>query len=144
MTFQNPPQHEIEQLLRTARTIAVVGLTSDPAKPSHGVARGLQQFGYRILPVNPREQAVLGEPAFPDLAAAQASLRPGETIDIVDVFRRPEHIDAIVDECLQLGLKALWIQQGIVNEAAANRAREGGMFVVMDRCLYSTRKAMRT
>jgi len=144
MAFQNPSQSEIEELLRTARTIAVVGLAGDPAKPSYGVARGLQQFGYRILPVNPREQAVLGEPAFPDLAAAQAALEPGETIDIVDVFRRPEHIDAIVDECVRLGLKALWIQQGIINEAAANRARDAGMFVVMDRCLYSTRKAMRT
>jgi predicted CoA-binding protein len=144
MTFQNPSQAEIEQLLRSAKTIAVVGLANDPAKPSYGVARGLQQFGYRILPVNPREKAVLGEPAFPDLAAAQAALPPGEAIDIVDVFRRPEHVDAIVDECLRLGLKALWIQQGIINEAAASRARQAGMFVVMDRCLYNTRKTMRT
>lgn len=142
MPFQNPPQSAIEQLLRAARIVAVVGLADDASKPSYGVARGLQQFGYRILPVNPREQAVLGETAFPDLAAAQAALKPGESIDIVDVFRRPEHIDAIVDECLRLGLKALWIQQGIINEAAANRARQAGMFVVMDRCLYNTRKGM--
>jgi predicted CoA-binding protein len=142
MTFQNPPESEIERLLRTARTIAVVGLADDPARPSYGVARALQQFGYRILPVNPREKAVLGEPAYPDLTAAHAALAPGEAIDIVDVFRRPEHLDAIVEECLRLGLKALWIQEGIVNEAAAGRARAAGMFVVMDRCLYKTRRKM--
>jgi uncharacterized protein len=142
MAFQNPPQAEIERLLRSARIIAIVGLSPNPARPSFGVARHLQGYGYRVIPVNPTCERVLGEKAVPDLAAAKASLTAGEAIDIVDVFRQPRAIPAIVDDCIRLGLKALWLQLGVIDEAAAERARAAGMFVVMDRCLYRERAAL--
>jgi predicted CoA-binding protein len=128
--FKNPPDEEIAALLRRMRTIAVVGLSPEPTRPSHGVARHLQRFGYRIIPVRPAIDSVLGEKAY-------ASLREvPHPIDLVDVFRAPEYVDAIVDECLALKLPALWLQQGIINHAAALRAHAGGMMVVMDRCAY--------
>jgi predicted CoA-binding protein len=142
MAFQNPSRLEIEQLLRSARTIAMVGLSPNPARPSFGVARHLKGYGYRVIPVNPNCEAVLGEKALPDLAAAKASLKPGESIDIVDVFRRPQAVPAIVDDCIRLELKALWLQLGVINEPAAERARAAGMFVVMDLCLYRERAAL--
>ncbi len=142
MAFQNPSRAEIEQLLRAARIIAMVGLSPNPARPSFGVARHLQGYGYRVIPVNPTCETVLGEKAVPDLAAAKASLKPGEAIDIVDVFRQPLAVPAIVDDCIRLGLKALWLQLGVINEPAAERARAAGMFVVMDRCLYRERAAL--
>ena len=142
MAFQNPPQVEIARLLRSAGTIAVVGLSPNPARPSFGVARHLQDYGYRVIPVNPTCESVLGERAMPDLAAAKASLKPGESIDIVDVFRRPQAVPAIVDDCVRLGLKALWLQLGVIHEAAAERARAAGMFVVMDLCIYRERAAL--
>lgn len=128
--------------MRDARTIAVVGLSPNPSRPSFGVARALQHFGYRIIPVNPGCQSVLGEPAVPTLDAALAALKPGDRIDIVDVFRRPEHIAAIVDDCIRLGLPALWLQDGVIDAAAAERARAAGIFTVMDRCLYRDRAAL--
>jgi hypothetical protein len=142
MAFQNPPQSEIEKLLRSARIIAMVGLSPKPLRPSFGVARHLQEFGYRVIPVNPTCADVLGEKAMPDLAAAKASLQPGETIDIVDVFRQPQAVPEIVEDCIRLGFKALWLQLGVINEAAAERARAAGIFVVMDRCLYRERAAL--
>jgi uncharacterized protein len=142
MQFRNPPLDQIERLIRDARTIAIVGLSSNPARPSFGVARALQRFGYRIIPVNPRYQSVLGEPAVPSLAAAQAALEPGERIDIVDVFRRPEHVAGIVDDCIRLRIPALWLQDGVIDAAAAERARAAGIFTVMDRCLYRDRAAL--
>ena len=142
MAFQNPPLAEIEKLLRSARTIAIVGLSSNPARPSYAVAQRLQRLGYRVIPVNPTCETVLGEKTVPDLASAKAALRPGESIDIVDVFRQPQHVPAIVEECIRLGLKALWLQLGVIHEAAAERARAAGMFVVMDRCLYRERAAL--
>ena len=117
-------------LLRRVKNIAVVGLSPNPSRPSHGVAAALQGFGYRVIPVHPSAQTVLGAKAYPRLADVEVS------IDLVDVFRRAEFIDGIVDECIALKLKALWIQEGIVNEPAAERARAAGMFVVMDRCIY--------
>src|SRR5262245_15106026 len=142
MAFQNPPQAEIENLLRTARIVAMVGLSPNPARPSYGVARHLKDFGYRVIPVNPNCETVLGEKSVTDLAAAKASLKPGEAIDIVDVFRQPDAVPEIVEDCIRLGLKVLWLQLGVVNEAAAERARGAGIFVVMDRCLYRERAAL--
>lgn len=130
MAFKNPSSEEIGRLLAGAKTIAVVGLSPRPDRPSHGVAAAMQRFGYRILPVHPALDAVLGEKAYPDLDHL-----PGP-VDIVDVFRAPEHVDAIVDQCIVHKLPALWLQEGVVNEAAAERARQAGITVVMDRCIY--------
>ncbi|MBI3777503.1 MAG: CoA-binding protein [Gammaproteobacteria bacterium] len=129
-SFQNPPDEEIRKLLLRARTIAVIGLSPRPARPSHRVAAHMQCFGYRIVPVRPAVDAVLGEKAY-------ASLREVPSpIDLVDVFRAPEYVDSIVDDCLALGLPALWLQLEVVNVPAAERARAAGMTVVMNRCLY--------
>jgi hypothetical protein len=139
VTFSNPPDPEIAELLRRARTIAVVGLSADPRRPSHRVATALLQYGYEVVPVNPTLDTWNGRRAAPDLAAALAGLPAGRTIDIVDVFRRSEHVAGIVDDCLRLELPALWLQQGVIDRHAAERARVAGMFVVMDRCLYVER-----
>jgi predicted CoA-binding protein len=142
MSFQNPPAGDIATLLRSARTIAVVGLSANPSRPSYGVALAMQRYGYRIIPVNPGLQSWQGIPAIPDLDHLPTVLRPGTKVDIVNVFRQPSQVDGIVDRCLALGLPALWLQLGVVDEAAANRARAGGMTVVMDRCIYVDRAAM--
>ena len=140
MRFDNPPREEIRALLERSRTIAVVGLSEDPARPSHGVTRVMQRFGYRIVPVNPTLGQWQGLAAYPDLAAAVAA--SAEPIDIVNVFRRPAQVGKVVDECLRLGLPALWLQVGVVNEEAAARAVAAGMTVVMDRCIKVDRMAM--
>jgi predicted CoA-binding protein len=142
LRFANPPRADIEALLRRARTLAVVGLSADPARTSHGVSAAMQRFGYRVIPVNPAIDAALGERAVPDLARLADALRPGEQVDIVNVFRRPGHVAGIVDECIALGLPALWLQEGVVDEAAAQRARDAGIFVVMDRCIYKDRAGL--
>ena len=141
--FENPPAQTIEALLRGARVIAVVGLSADPGRPSHGVARALQGFGYRIIPVTPSAPQILGETAVPELARLPEVLAPGERVDIVDVFRRSEHVAAIVTECVRLKLPALWLQDGVIDAAAAQRAWAAGVFTVMDRCLYRDRAALR-
>ena len=128
--FENPDVAARCALLKKVKTIAVVGLSPNAARPSHGVAKSLQDFGFRVIPVHPAAQEILGEQVYPSLAAIP------EPIDLVDVFRSAEFIDGVVDECLALGLKAIWIQEGIVNEPAAARALAGGMTVVMDRCIY--------
>lgn len=128
--FENPPLEECCALLRRVRTIAVVGLSPNPGRPSHGVSRYLQERGYTVIPIHPAAREVLGQPAYRRLADVPVP------IDLVDVFRRAEAIPAVVDECLELGLKAIWIQDGIINESAAERARTAGMMVVMDRCIY--------
>jgi predicted CoA-binding protein len=141
--FANPSTDEIAQLLRAARTIAVVGLSPDPARPSHGVARALQRFGYRIIPVTPAAAVILGERAVPSLEQLPEVLSAGERVDIVEVFRRPVHVAGIVADCIRLKLPALWLQDGVIDEAAAQRARAAGMFTVMDRCLFRDRAALR-
>lgn len=140
--FRNPQPAEIGSLLRKAKIIAVVGLSADASRPSHGVARSLQRFGYRVIPVTPTADEVLGERAVPDLEHLSDVLAPGETVDIVDVFRRPEHVAAIVDSCIQLGLPAVWLQDGVIDEAAAARAQAAGLFTVMDRCIFRDRAAL--
>jgi predicted CoA-binding protein len=141
--FSNPSSEQIAHLLRAARVIAVVGLSADPTRPSHGVARALQRFGYRIIPVTPSAEVILGEQAVPDLTHLPEVLGPDERADIVDVFRRPEHVAGIVEECIRLRLPALWLQDGVIDEAAAERARAAGIFTVMDRCLFRDRAALR-
>lgn len=138
--FENPAQAEIEARLRRAKTVAVLGLSDTPGKPSHNVARNLQKFGYRIVPVNPGAQEILGEKSWPDLESA---LRGAGPIDVVDVFRRSEHVAGIVDEAIRLKVPALWLQEGVIDEAAAARARDAGIFTVMNRCMYKTRSAMK-
>jgi uncharacterized protein len=128
--FENPSDEERRELLRRAKTIAVVGLSPNPARPSHGVARAMQRFGYSIIPIHPTATEVLGAKAYRRLSEVPVP------IDLVDVFRRAEFIGPIVDDCLALGLKAIWIQEGIVNLVAAERARDNGMTVIMDRCIF--------
>jgi predicted CoA-binding protein len=128
--FQNPPDEEIAKLLQRVRSIAVVGLSPRTNRPSHGVAAQMQRFGYRIIPVRPAVDSVLGEKAY-------AALREvPDKFDLVNAFRAPEYVDAIVEECIALGAPAIWLQEGVVNIPAAGRAREAGITVVMDRCIY--------
>jgi uncharacterized protein len=129
MPHRNPPDQDLKQLLTSAQTIAMVGASSKPDRSSHGIMRKLQQVGYRVIPVNPNETEVLGERAYPSLTEVP------DRIDIVDVFRRAEYTPAIADEAVKAGAKALWLQQGIVNEEAAARAAAGGLTVVMDTCI---------
>ena len=137
--FENPTKTEIDVFLRRIRTIAIVGLSETPGRPSHNVAKALQKFGYRIVPVNPTATEILGERAWPDLQAAIAGAGP---IDVVDVFRRPEHVAAIVDDCIGLKVPALWLQDGVVDEAAAQKARDAGIFTVMNRCMFRDRATL--
>jgi hypothetical protein len=130
-------------LLRAAHTIAVVGLSADRTRPSYGVARALQRFGYRIIPVTPSAESILGEPAVATLDQLPDVLAPEESVDIVDVFRRPEHVAAIVEDCIRLKLPALWLQEGVIDKEAAERAVQAGIFTVMDRCLFKERAALR-
>lgn len=124
-------------MLRVCKTIAVVGLSPRPHRPSHRIARAMQGFGYRIIPVRPAVTEVLGETAHARLADV-----PGR-IDLVNVFRAAQYVDDVVDDCLRLGLKRLWLQDGIVNESAAHKAEQGGMVVVMDRCILRDYAALR-
>ena len=141
--FVNPPANEIAKLLRAAHTIAIVGLSADRTRPSHGVARALQRFGYRIIPVNPSAESILGEPAVATLDQLPEVLAAEERLDIVDVFRRPEHVAGIVTDCIRLKVPALWLQEGVIEQAAAERAVQAGIFTVMDRCLFKERAALR-
>jgi len=118
----------IDEIMRTCRRIAVVGASTNPARPSHRVAGYMKAQGYRVIPVNPNETTILGHPAYPSLTAI-----PG-AIDLVDVFRKSEDVLPIVDDAIAKGAKAIWLQEGIINEAAAARAKAAGLLVVMDRC----------
>lgn len=118
----------ISRIIEECRTIAVVGLSSDPYRPSHGVAAYMQRHGYRIIPVNPNQTEVLGEPSYPTLKDIPAK------IDLVDVFRRSDAVSSIVDDAIAVGARAVWLQEGVVDRAAAERAQAAGLLVVMDRC----------
>jgi predicted CoA-binding protein len=118
-----------ETILKSSRVIAMVGLSSNPDRPSNGVACYLKEQGYKIIPVNPLENSVLGEVCYPDLESVP------EPIDVVDIFRRSEYVPPIVEEAIKIKAKAVWMQEGVVNEPAAKKAREAGLLVVMDRCI---------
>ena len=129
MELGNPAEDDIRDLLKRSKTIAVVGFSPKPHRASHNVARQMQRMGYRIIPVRPGIGEGLGETAYPDLASVP------DHIDIVDVFRASENTGPIFDECLRLGLKTIWLQDGVVNLKAAARARAAGMTVIMNRCV---------
>jgi uncharacterized protein len=129
MPHENPSDDELRALLTSARTIAVVGASSSPERPSHGIMKKLIAAGYEVIPVNPNEREVLGQRAYAALGDVK---RP---IDIVDVFRRPEHTPELAEQAAAAGAKVLWLQSGIVNEETAKRARAAGLTVVMDECI---------
>jgi predicted CoA-binding protein len=124
-----PQSDPIADLLQHAKTIAVVGLSRNPLRPSHGVSAYMQSHGYRIIPVNPQIDESLGEKAYASLSDVP------EKIDIVDIFRRPEFVEAVVDQAIKLKIPAIWMQEEVVHEKAAEKARKAGIFVVMDRCI---------
>jgi len=132
MAHRNPSDSELKTLLTQARTIAMIGASSNPEKASYGIMQQLQKRGFRVIPINPRETEVLGERAYASLADVK------EPIDIVDVFRRAEDTPAIADEAVKVGARALWLQTGIVNDEAAARAEAGGLLAVMDACIAAT------
>ena len=129
----------IYELLLRAKTIAVVGLSENPMRPSHGVAAYMQAAGYRIIPVNPQIEKTLGEKVYPSLLEVPLEVR--KKIDLVDVFRRPECVDEIVEQAIKLKIPAIWLQEGVINEPAAEKARQAGIFVVMDRCILKEHRA---
>ena len=127
---------QIAEILRVCRTIAVVGLSAKRYRPSYGVAEYLQRAGYRIIPVNPHETEVLGERCYPDVESVP------EPIDIVDIFRRSEFVPEIVEAAIRKGAKVVWMQEGVIHEEAARRAREAGLEVVMDRCILKDHRRL--
>ena len=135
--MQRSPVDVAEKILLSARTIAVVGLSPDPRRPSHGVARYLQRTGYRIVPVNPNVDQVLGERAYPSLREVPVP------VDVVDVFRRSEFVGPIVDDAIAIRASAVWLQDGVIDQEAAERARAAGLDVVMDDCMMRRHAAAR-
>ena len=131
----HPQSDAIHDLLTRARTIAVVGLSSSPLRPSHGVSAYMQSHGYKIIPVNPNVEEVLGEKSYPSLHDIP------EKVDIVNIFRRPEFVEEIVDDAIQFGIPAVWMQEEVINEKAAEKARKAGLFVVMDLCILKEHHA---
>jgi predicted CoA-binding protein len=129
MSYVHPSREEIKQILQDTQTIAVVGLSDDPSKTSHMVSEAMQRKGYRIIPVNPNAASILGETSYASLKDVPVP------IDIVNVFRRPEHTPPIAEEAVAVGAKVLWLQLGISNEETATIASEGGHKVIMDRCI---------
>jgi predicted CoA-binding protein len=133
--MSSPSPDPIADVLRSTKTIAVVGLSDNPLRPSHGVAAYMQAHGYRIIPVNPRISEALGEKAYPSL------LNIPDKIDLVNIFRRPVFVEGIVDQAIQLKIPAVWMQEEITHEQAAQKARQAGLFVVMDRCILLEHRA---
>ena len=132
--FTNPSESEIKNILKESKTIAVVGLSPKPKRPSYAVSKAMQEFGYKIIPVRPAVDEVLGEKAYADLASIPEALQ--SKIDMVDVFRAPDKITPIIDACIKLNVPLIWLQDGVINETEALRAQEAGITVVMDRCVY--------
>jgi predicted CoA-binding protein len=130
-----PQSDPITELLKRSRTIAVVGLSNSPLRPSHGVAAYMQTHRYRIIPVNPEIDEALGEKSYPSL------LDVPEKIDIVNIFRRPEYVEQIVDQAIQLKVPVIWMQESVIHEKAAEKARQAGIFVIMDRCILKEHRA---
>ncbi len=130
MNFHNPDPVAIQALLARVKTIAIVGLSPKPERPSFGVARALQRFGYRVVPVRPATTSVLGETCYANLRDIPFP------VDLVNVFRAPEFVPAVVDEAMAIGAPAIWLQDGVVHDEAALRAQSAGLTVVMDRCIY--------
>ena len=126
----------LKEILLSARTIASVGLSSNPQKESYGIALYLRDQGYRVIPVNPTTSEVFGEKSYPDLESVP------EKIDVVQVFRKPEDVPPVVDDAIKVGAKVVWMQEGIVNEEAAQKAREAGLQVVMDACMRATHQRL--
>jgi predicted CoA-binding protein len=137
MTHVNPTDAQLATLLTDARTIAMVGASSNPERSSYSIMRRLQHVGYRVIPVNPYQTEVLGEKAYPSLADVPIP------IDIVNVFRRSQFTPGVADAAVAAGAKALWLQSGISNEEAATRAKAGGLTVVMDQCLATVHSFLR-
>jgi uncharacterized protein len=137
VAFQNPSAAEIEALLQRIRAVAVVGLSADPDRPSYSVAMYLQSAGYRIVPVRPGGGEILGEKTYPRLSDVPFA------VDAVDIFRKSSEAGAHVDEAVALGVGAVWMQEGVIDEAAALRAREAGLFVAMDRCMLKEHRKIR-
>jgi predicted CoA-binding protein len=132
----SPPQSDpVAALLKRSKTIAVIGLSDNPKRASHGVSAYMQTHGYRIIPVNPHVEESLGEKAYASL------LDVPEKIDIVNIFRRPEFVEAVVDQAIQLKVPAIWMQEDVIHERAAEKARKAGIFVVMDRCILKEHRA---
>jgi uncharacterized protein len=129
----------IHELLLRTKTIAVVGLSESPMRPSYGVSAYMQAHGYKIIPVNPQITEALGEKAY--LSLLEIPLEVAKKIDMVDVFRRPEYVDEIVDQTIQLKIPAIWLQEDVINERAAEKARKAGIFVVMDLCVLKEHRA---
>ncbi len=129
MSYENPTRDQIRELLQQSKTIAVVGCSDNPERTSYQIAQAMQAKGYRIIPVNPNAERILDETCYPNLAAVP------EPIDIVNVFRRSETVVPIAKEAVQVGAKTFWLQLGIVNEEAGRIAKEGGLAVIMDRCI---------
>lgn len=127
---------QIDEILRTCHTIAVVGLSPRRFRPSHGVAEYMQRAGYRIIPVNPTQTQILGEKCYPDLDSVP------DAVDIVDIFRRSEFVPDIVEAAIRKGAKVVWMQEGVVHEEAARRAMEAGLAVVMDRCILKDHRRL--
>ena len=125
-----------EEILNSSRVVAVVGLSAKPDRPSYNVASYLKKNGYKIIPVNPEAGEILGEVCYPDLGSIP------EPVDVVDIFRRSEEAVGIVEEAIRIGAKAVWMQEGVINEQAAGRAREAGLLVVMDRCMLKEHQKM--
>jgi hypothetical protein len=130
-----PQSDPIADLLRSSHNIAVVGLSDNPMRPSHGVSAYMQSHGYKIIPVNPQANEVLGEKSYASL------LEVPEPIDIVDIFRRSEFVPEIVDQAIQLKARAIWMQEGVVHEGAAEKARKAGLLVIMDSCILKEHRA---
>src|SRR5688572_13522455 len=127
---------EMKEILLMAKTIASVGLSANPAKESFGIAQYLKDQGYRIIPVNPTATVIMGQKAYPDLLSVP------EKVDVVQVFRKPEDVPPVVDEAIKIGAKVVWMQEGIVNEESAQKARDAGLQVVMDACMRSSHQRL--